>query len=419
MQSTLAQRVFPIKTQTACQLKWTWSTVYLTTGKTASCHRTNHHRFDTENFNFHNTPEKIQDRQRMLHGLWPEKGCDYCREIEMAGGQSDRITNLDMPGIHAPVELEHNPLAVRVTPRILEIYLNNTCNLKCVYCGSHFSSLWEAENRHHGRFESNGLIIKSNFEKDKDFESNKEKLFAWLIDNAQHLTNLNVLGGEPLFQPEFEQVLDLLCRHPAPDLSLQIFSNLAIKKNRLQSLLHKIQTMVDKNIIRSFTVTASLDCWGPRQEYARFPLNLQDWEDNFNFLLGQKWLDLVIGSTITPVTITTMADLIQKINSWNDVRPVAHYFNSVNNPSYMFIDILGDIFLPAFQRAVDAMSDPTPDHRHLRGYLEGIMQQSASKGVNTDEALKLRTFLNEMDRRRGTNWKNTFPELIKPLENLG
>jgi hypothetical protein len=92
--SKLKNRVFPIHTDTACQLKWNWSTIFLTTEKTASCHRTNHHRFDSEQFDFHNTPSKLEDRRRMLQGLWPEKGCDYCKDIERAGGHSDRITNL-------------------------------------------------------------------------------------------------------------------------------------------------------------------------------------------------------------------------------------------------------------------------------------------------------------------------------------
>ena len=124
--SKLPYRVFPIKTATACQLKWNWSTVYLTTEHTASCHRTNHHKFDTEKFDFHNTPEKLDDRQRMLAGEWPTKGCEYCRNIEQAGGASDRITNLDLVGMHAPVELDSNPTAIQVTPRILEVYFDNT-----------------------------------------------------------------------------------------------------------------------------------------------------------------------------------------------------------------------------------------------------------------------------------------------------
>lgn len=102
--SKLKNKVFPIQSKTACQLKWNWSTIFLTTEETASCHRTNHHKFDTDTFDFHNTPSKLDDRQRMLQGLWPELGCTYCKDIETAGGQSDRITNLDFPGIHSPPE---------------------------------------------------------------------------------------------------------------------------------------------------------------------------------------------------------------------------------------------------------------------------------------------------------------------------
>jgi len=166
--SKLLDKSFPIKTATACQLKWNWSTVYLTTENTASCHRTSHHKFDTEKFNFHNTPQKLNDRERMLKGEWPVTGCDYCRNIEKAGGQSDRITNLNFPGIHAPVELDADPNAIQVTPRILEVYFDNTCNLKCVYCGPQFSSLWDAENIRAGL---------PAFAKSKNIEQNKSKLF--------------------------------------------------------------------------------------------------------------------------------------------------------------------------------------------------------------------------------------------------
>ena len=35
-------KYFPIQTETACQRKWNWSTLWLTQGHTASCHRVNH-----------------------------------------------------------------------------------------------------------------------------------------------------------------------------------------------------------------------------------------------------------------------------------------------------------------------------------------------------------------------------------------
>jgi hypothetical protein len=415
-QSRLLYRRFPIATDTACQLKWTWSTVYLTLGMTASCHRTNHHRFDTDTFDFHNTPNKIEDRGLMLQGQWPNKGCDYCKQIEKSGGISDRMTNLDLAGIHAPPELQTKLTAVTVTPRILEVYFDNVCNLKCVYCGPHFSSLWDAENKKYGHFESNGLIISDRFSKDINFSSNKNKLFTWLEQNGQHLTNFNMLGGEPLFQDELQECLDFFERVPMPDLDFQIFSNLNTKNARLIAIIDRIKSLIDRDHLRAFTVTASLDCWGERAEYARFPLDLETWQKNFETLLAHPWIKLVIGSTITPLTITTLPELIEKINTWNQIRKVSHYFNSVDGPSYMMIDILGDVFKQDFQRALCLMPDHDQHQRQVRSYLEGIGLQSVSKPPNPTEATKLRVFLGEMDRRRGTDWKRVFPELAIHLE---
>lgn len=411
-------RVFPIKTQTACQLKWNWSTVFLTTEETASCHRTNHHKFDTDLFDFHNTPEKIDDREQMLQGQWPKKGCDYCQNIEQASGQSDRLTNLDFPGMHAPIELAHDLSATHVTPRILEIYFDNVCNLKCLYCGPHFSSLWDAENKKFGTFNQHGLAISSNFKKSRNIESNKQKLFQWIQDHGHDLTVLNILGGEPLYQQELDQCIDLFDQHPAPELKFQIFSNLFCKTDHLTRTVDRVRQLIDTNKIREFEITASLDCWGPQQEYVRFPLNLQQWEQNFNYLLKQDFVNLIVSSTVTPLTIKTLPDLLEKIQQWNKIRPVYHYQNSVNGPSYLMIDIFGDIFVKDFDRALALKSDTTLEQQQSKDYLKGIAQQSASRGVNPVEIKKLFTYLTEIDRRRNTSWKLLFPWLVHEFDKF-
>jgi len=401
--SKLQNQVFPIKTDTACQLKWNWSTIFLTTEQTASCHRTNSHKFDTAIFDFHNTPEKLDDRQRMLDGKWPQKGCDYCRNIEQAGGQSDRITNLNFPGVHAPPELDSNPLATQVTPRILEVYFDNTCNLKCLYCGPHFSSLWDAENVRFG--------LKP-FNKSPNIDTNKKQIFAWLKEHGRYLTNFNILGGEPLYQSELEECLNLFDQYPAPDLTLQIFTNLNTKLSHLTQIVGRIKQLVDQDKIRGFDVTASLDCWGAPQEYVRYPLDLISWQQNFEYLLSQEWINLIVSSTVTPLTIKTLPDLLKKIQTWNQQRPVHHYQNSVNEPSYLFIDIFGDIFAEDFERALSLKPTNTPEQQDSRNYLEGIAKQSSATGPNILEIKRLRDFLNEMDRRRNTSWPTVFPWLV-------
>jgi organic radical activating enzyme len=418
--SKLKNQVFPIKTATSCQLKWNWSTIYLTTENTASCHRTNHHKFNTESFDFHNTPEKIQDRTAMLDGQWPKSGCQYCQRIEKAGGQSDRITNLDFPGMHAPPELSYDLTAVNVTPRILEVYFDNTCNLKCLYCSDHFSSLWQAETRKYGAINREHVtILNNNFKKSTNIENNKNKIFDWLKHHGHNLTNFNFLGGEPLFQSELDQVLDLFEQHPAPELKLQIFTNLNAKLTRVQAVVEKVRSLIAQNKLREFEITASLDCWGAPQEYVRFPLDLSVWESNFEYLLTQDFINLIINSTITPLTIKTLPDLLERINVWNLKRPVYHYQNSVNSPSYLLIDMFGDIFQQDFERALQLKPNNTPEQLSSKRYLDGIAKQSAHSGVDLHKIKDLFCFLNEMDRRRGTSWHTVFPWLVDEFSKHG
>jgi len=400
----VSKKVFPIKTTTACQLKWVWSTIYLTTGKTASCHRTTHHKFDYDIFDFHNTPEKIQDRERMLQDQWPQSGCEYCRNIEEAGGASDRITNLDFWEFDQPKELQLNPTATSVTPRILEIYFNNTCNLKCTYCGPWFSTLWNDELARFGE---------KTFSIDNNFETNKQKCFDWLNLNIHELYQLNVLGGEPLYQDEFDQLLDLLDEHPAPELTLTFFSNLAVAHDKLTQKINRIEKLKELGHIKRLIITASLDCWGPEAEFARFPLNLTTWEKNFNYILDREWITITIGSTITPLTIKSLYVLMEKINSWNEQRPVYWYGNSVNGPDYMFIDMFGDVFRDDFDRAIELMSTTLPEHQSVRNYLIGIRDQSGDTGINLTRIEKLYTMLELFDTRRRTNWRGVYPWLVE------
>ena len=153
----MSDKFFPIKTETACQLKWNWSTLFLNTGVTKSCHRTAESVLTPENFfNFHNTELKLSDRRRMLEGQWPEHSCSYCREIEEAGGVSDRLRQVSIPNL-VPPELDADPSAINISPTIVEVFFNNACNMGCLYCSSKLSSTIETENRKFGDFSKDGV----------------------------------------------------------------------------------------------------------------------------------------------------------------------------------------------------------------------------------------------------------------------
>ena len=411
---------FPINTATACQLKWTWSTVWLNGGTTSSCHRVGQHHLSLDDFdNFHNTPEKIAQRKTMLAGEWPQPlsymhddaGCRYCQKIEEAGGQSDRQFHIQIPDL-VPKELEDDPSAVIVTPKILEVYLNNACNLSCTYCEPQLSSQIENENRKWGRFEKNGVLLDNN---KSDKEANRlytDRFFVWMENNSDELRRLHVLGGEPLYQKDFYRILDFLDLHPNRNLELNIVTNLMISSDRLKDLLERIKNMIAKKAIRRFDVTVSLDCWGPEQEYARWGIKLSTIEQNMQLLLSNKWIFLNINSTLSPLTLGKFHSLIEKINDWKKQHKIGHHFMSVKNPSYHNPDIFGSSFWEeAFSKAFDVMPQNDWQEQNAYRYLRGIESQISTSQKKPNEIAKLETHLDELDRRRGTDWQLLYPYL--------
>ena len=118
--------IFPVKTDTSCILKWSWSSINIEHKTTSSCHRNAAVPIDPDKFeDFHNHPIKIQDRERMLAGEWPEdgRGCEYCKNVEDHGGTSDRQlwSARSHVATKIPPELFSNPRATQVTPTILEV----------------------------------------------------------------------------------------------------------------------------------------------------------------------------------------------------------------------------------------------------------------------------------------------------------
>lgn len=413
------KKIFPIQSKTACQLKWSWSTVFVQAGYTASCHRTGYSFLDKTNFqSFHNTPVKLQDRTAMINGQWPENSCQYCKKIEESGGVSDRQLHLASTPELVPEELLTNPLEIEVTPTILEIYFNNTCNLGCLYCNDKYSSTIQQENIKFGPFSKNGITLSSAPTNDSGL---LEDLWKWLSLNYTKLRRIHILGGESFYQKELDTLLDFLSQNCNPDCEINIVSNLTVPKSRVEGYVGKFKQLLIDRKIKRLDITASLDCFGPEQEYVRYGLNLDQWMENFKYLMTNKWLKLNVNQTISVLTIKTMPDLIKFIRECKQQRPIGHYFSGVTpSPSYLFPNILGsEEFESTFAEILDLMPQTSEEEITAYRYMLGIISSIRTSRLNSEEVLKLITFLDEKDRRRNTNWRTTFPWLVKYEELCG
>lgn len=407
---------FPIKTKTSCQSKWTWSTIFLNTMSTSSCHRVNPVSISVDNFdNFHNLPEKLLDRKMMLEGKWPGNGCEYCRDIEAAGGYSDRQHNLEIPDL-CPPELENNPNAINVTPRIVEIFAQNTCNFSCIYCNPSLSSKIEQENLKFGLFNKEGVVIPIHKSNNLAPEIYK-KFLIWLEKNIKNLKRLHLLGGETLLQRQLmDDVLDIINQNPNKDLRLGIFSNFNVPDSIWDSYMTKIKNLYEQGNIKKFDLTASIDCWGAEAEYVRYGLDLVEFEKKFKWASEQNgsWLTLFVNQTITPLTIKTMPELIEKINQYSKNNYIAHYWEMyIGNDLFLHPSIYSyEFWEKDFDRIFSVMQDSTAEHKEAISRMKGIQMylKNFSKN-NTTEIQRLKVYLNEIDRRRGTDWHRVFPYL--------
>jgi hypothetical protein len=406
---------FPIRTATSCQSKWTWSTIYLNTLSTASCHRVSPIKFNLNDFdNFHNIPEKLQDRKLMLDGKWPGRGCEYCKDIESAGGFSDRMHNLEIAGL-TPPELETEPFAINVTPRIVEIFAQNTCNLQCTYCNASLSSKIESENKKFGEFRKDGVVIPV-YSVPEATKQYFQKFLNWLENNIKNLARLHLLGGETFLQHELlTSVLDIIEKNPNPNLEFCIFSNLNVPNNIWDTYISKIKDLQQNKNIKCFDLTASIDCWGEEAKYARFGLNLEEFEKRLSWASEQnEWLRLNVNQTVTALTMKSMPGLIDKINQYSQYKHIGHYFQFYTGPAmYQHPQIFSyTMWEETFDKIYQVMPTRTIHQQEAIPRMQGLQKQlQVSKNHNYSEIHKLHVYLDELDRRRGTNWKNIFPYL--------
>ena len=403
---------FPIRTATSCQLKWNWTALYLNGGFSRTCHRTAETQLTPENFdNFHNTEVVLSDRTRMLQGLWPEKSCLYCKNIEQAGGTSDRLRQIDIPNL-SPPELVDDPSAIIVSPTVLEVFFNNTCNLGCLYCTPSLSSVINSENQKFGNFDQNGVSLTP---VDIHYKDLSPHFWDWFPEGFPKLKRFGVLGGEPFYQKEFEKLLDMIEQYPNPDCELNIITNLMVSTDRLTMFVERFKKLLLTKKIKRVDITCSIDCWGPQQEYVRWELNIEQWQQNFESLIKHKWLYISINQTITVLTIKTMPDLLIKLKEWNAIRPVHHHFSGpAPGPSYFSAGILGGSeFKNDFDQILSLMPHSTDEDKITYNYMSGIANGIAQSQIDPAEITKLLTYLDEKDRRRGTDWKMLFPWLVE------
>jgi organic radical activating enzyme len=422
---------FPIKKGLPCQLKWTHSTVYLTDGVSASCHRVKGDPMEVRNgeLNFHNIPAKLEARRKMLRGEWPGRGCEHCKHIEEAGGTSDRMIHLNLEGTTAPPELDTNLEAVDVTPRQLEVYWGNTCQQSCIYCGSHYSSTIQQEEKRFGLFEKDGVVIDDWWKKNPNIHQHTELLFEWFEKHLQKLHKIFVMGGEPFLQKETFRFIEFLEKGEYPDLTLVFFSNHNIEQERFKGWIDRLDRLQKSGRLDKIQIFFSCDAFGKEGEYVRTGLDLNVAINNFEHILHNTDIEQAINSALTVTAVPGMPAMVKYINECNRIKPIYWSMMKANQHDmdprpYLYPGIFGSkINGWGLQEAVEMFDvkshgyDDSVKVNH-KTYMKGIISEFDVREPSEKRQRQFITYLDELDRRRGTDWKKIYPQIHEEIKKI-
>lgn len=430
-----------------CVAKWKQVTMHLHNGHTHSCHHPNPHLVPLDEIKdnptaLHNTNYKKSQRKLMLEGIRPSE-CQYCWNVEDSGDPfSDRIyksaeTDWARPYIQ---DIVSKPWDDNVDPSYVEVSFGNVCNFKCSYCSPQVSSQWMEEIERHGAYPTSTSFNSLDWLKNqnampipnKDENPYVDAFWEWWPNMYNNLKHFRITGGEPLLNKNTFKILDYIIENPNTNLEVSINTNMNPPPEVFAKFLEKIKIIVEENKVKKFKIFTSAEAHGAQSEYIRHGMNYQTWLDNIH-----KTFEYVPNIKFTIMSTYNIFSLPSYTLFLKDVLDIKRkYIQSNIKDSPMMIDITylrypqhQTVFLIDDQKHLDMIQEQIDfifanlesKTRPYDGFFEfegnklkRILNMLNEQKTNNDTKKMKKDFIvfvDEHDRRRGTNFLETFPEL--------
>jgi len=418
-----------------CAAKWYNATIWLGSGQTTSCHHPPAHLIDKDQVQInprllHNTPQKKEDRRRMINGERPP-GCEYCWKIEDIGRDaiSDRVYKSKIYPIEALNEAYKNPPDSDINLRTLEIAFDRTCQFACSYCNPAFSSTWVRDIHKNGPYQHLVSDGRNHFTHEhtnsqlyRVGETNPyvEAFFAWWeSDLHQTLQELRITGGEPFMSAHTWKLIDW-------------FRNNQGKSNTRLAINSNLGTDVDIDRLLESTKGMQIDLYtsnesiGLQAEYIRDGLVWDDWANNVERLLDSgQFRSIHVMNTINALCLDSLDQFLECMLQWKTEygRDALNFtLNILRFPSFQSPLVLPDHirmeYTKKLQQWLDANDKNELLHEHEINHLQRLIDYLDVVKTPHSEAFEQPKLLNDFkqfytqyDQRRGKNFALTFPTL--------
>ena len=422
-----------------CLAKWKQVSFHLPTGLNNSCYHPPLHRIPIEDIGrnpsaLHNTPHKKEQRKLMLAGDKPAE-CSYCWNMEAHDKLSDRHYRSGEPWAAKDYSIITKSTGDEdVIPSYVEVNFNNVCNLACSYCSPQFSSTWQQETERHGAFPTlvphNAPEHFSGSRKPipaRDYNPYVEAFWAWWPTLYPELEHFRMTGGEPLLDRNTYRVFDYVLANPSAKLHLNVTSNFSVDEKSWQKYLAYVKQLCDGRI-EHFMQYVSLDAWGAQAEYIRHGLDFDLLWDRVNQFLTQvpNYSSLTFIVTMNNLSVPSIENLFAGILGLRKTYSKTYqrvWFDTpvLREPAWQSLQILPEPYADKLEhlwawmiRQIETAEAPFQGFKdyELSRLDRDIAWMRSGQGQDHSRArADFYRFFSEHDRRRGTNFLTTFPEM--------
>lgn len=422
-----------------CLAKWKQVSLHLPTGLNNSCYHPPLHRIPIDEIArnpgaLHNTEHKKQQRKLMLSGQRPSE-CQYCWNMEDLGQLSDRHYRSGEPWAAVDFEKILNSTGDEddVIPSYVEVNFNHACNLRCSYCSPQFSSSWADEVERLGAYPT---LVPHNapehFVGDRrpiparEHNPHVEAFWQWWPTLYPQLRHFRMTGGEPLMDRNTYRVFDWVLEHSNPQLHLNVTSNFSVEDSLFKKYISYVKRLCQTDI-EHFMQYVSLDSGRPSQaEYLRHGLDFDRMAHNVDRYLTEipyrNSLTFII--TMNNLSVTGFRDFMQWILQLRRTHSSTYqrvWFDTpvLRQPAWQSLQILPESYAEKLEQCADWMATQVTadglygfrDYEVQRLRRDIAWMREGQKNDNHIAKADFYRFFSEHDRRRGTDFLRTFPEM--------
>lgn len=306
--------------------------------------------------------------------------------------------------------------------------------------------------------------------KNREFNPYIDAFWKWFPEASKHLKHYRITGGEPLMSKETFKTMKYLIENPNPEMEFSVNSNLSVPDKLWNEFVLLLTEMRDKNVVKKITVYTSLEGWEERAEYARTGLNFGLLKTRAEQIAQMDNIRLSIMSAFNILSITSFKPMLEWIlelkrkHTPNDtsetvILGATGYDNSDGTmdqimvhrernhshtitvsldipylrwPEWMDVHFCSeDLFMNYLLPTIKYMSDNNPSSvwnteigflnveveklkrivMHRAYYNQKKRPEREGHDDIREGRAKFYDYINEMDKRRGTNFLKVYPEM--------